>query len=444
MITKKNIIKKLHVEVNTNTVAKAMELKDTIDDFIKNEIYPEIEAILKLYNEEIGNNTIQIDTLKLDLEALNYSDIKASIKEKLNKSIQSATSTNTNSHINTFPEDEKTIRALLYFLENGRLPWWQRKLEFVSASDLIKLKEHPRYRDKLVQLLHKKEVQKRLVYQLSFKKIERLVFAASNAIDKSEYTPYKKLVAQFSKPKPREFWRIILSENFTENSTPPEGFIYKEIATVLKLKKVEPHTQNTNHSPTLNDDNLTKDDAHFKDVNEDFAIDTILETEEILIANAGLILLHPFLPQLFTKLDFYKKGEKNLNPNKIHEATQVLHFLATKNESPFEYELTFEKFLCGIPIHTPIDRFLNISEMQKQECDSLLTSVVNHWKALKTNKTDILRSGFLTREGKLINEADSTKIYIQRQAHDILLERIPWGVSLMNLPWLNKIVYITW
>lgn len=444
MIIKKNIIKKLHVEVNTRTVAKATQIKDTIDVFIKNEIYPEIEAILKLYTQEIGNNTIQIDTLKLDLNVSNYNDIKASLKEKLNKSIKSAISINTNTRVNTFPEDEKSIRAFLFFLENGQLPWWQKMLKFENASDLKKIKERPKYRDKLVQLLHKKEVQKRLVYQLNFEQIETLIFAASTAKDDSEYTHYKKLVTRFSKQQPRKFWPIILRENFTQNSTPFKEFIYKEIATILQLKKDKPHTQNTNHSPTLSEENLTKQDANFKDVNEDLAIANTSDTEEILIDNAGLILLHPFLPQLFTKLDFYTKDEKKLNPNKIHEATQLLHFLATKNESPFEYELTFEKFLCGIPFNTPINRFQKISEVQKQECDILLTSVVKHWKALKTSNTDILRSGFLTREGKLIKEADSTKIHIQRQGHDILLERIPWGISVMNLPWLNKITYITW
>ena len=89
------------------------------------------------------------------------------------------------------------------------------------------------------------------------------------------------------------------------------------------------------------------------------------ENDEILIKKAGLVLLHPFLPQFFTSLGFYKKGEKCLKEAKIHEAVHVLHYLATKNESPYEYELSFEKFLCGIPFHMPIQRLEQISNYKQ-------------------------------------------------------------------------------
>ena len=579
-IESKNSIKKLQVAINTNSVTKAMEIKDNIDSFIKNEIYPEIDAILKKYSKEIQHNTIQLDTITIDISESNYNDIKSTLKDKLDKSIESATLKNKKIPENTISGEEKKIKALLFFLENGQLPWWYTSQEFFKTEDIKSLKNSSKYHTILTRLLRKKNVQKRVIYQLNFEQIEALVFASSKTNYTVKYPLNQKLINRISNNQKSKFWSIILTKNFTSNQHHFEENIYKEIAEVLQLKsnqksndftikskqitqlatlvnyiniltkssltiakndlnkiclhlksnsgfqavlqqnidfskiknialtttfyyektsaRSSQNTSNNNDSEiatlpkniSINKDvhkntasNKTKEELNLedkeqntsdnndseittftenisihKDEHKDITLDKIKEeltfenkenyqntdTKEILVQNAGLILLHPFLKQFFTKLGFYEKGEKQIKQDKIDEATQLLHFLATKNEAPYEYELSFEKFLCGIPFNEPINRLQKISSAQKKECSNLLESVINHWKALKTSNIDTLRSGFLMREGKLTKETDSNKIFIQRQAHDILLERLPWGLSIMNLPWIKNITFIEW
>jgi hypothetical protein len=43
MFLEKNIIKKMQVEVNTNSLAKGLQIKDDIDRFLKEEIFQELD-----------------------------------------------------------------------------------------------------------------------------------------------------------------------------------------------------------------------------------------------------------------------------------------------------------------------------------------------------------------------------------------------------------------
>jgi len=531
-IQSKNIIKKLQVEVNTNSVTKAMQIKDTIDLFIKEEIYPEIETILNKYSQQTNSHFIQIDTIEIDLNGSNYNDYKSIIKNKLDKCIASqvlATKITLESNVS---KEDKTIQAFLFFIENGQLPWWYHSKDFFNIETITSIKNKREYHRKLVAVLREKTVQKRVIYQFNFDEIEALFIVAFSINFNSDYALDKTIKNQILTPQKFNFWSILFTAVFNKNNPDTTANIFDEIALILTLennkntnsfsiekskisafvtlinyivillqlpigiikngqRKItliinknvdinttlksnfnfrnanisEPYiicsynTRNTlsksekakntfqtdTETPTLKEENYKKKSSvnEYSKANTD-SFNEKNEPLDILIQKAGLVILHPFLPQLFTTLGFFNKEKKQIHPDKIHDATQVLHFLATKNESPYGYELTFEKFLCGIPINTPIKRLQEISIEQKEECNSLLHSVINHWSALKTNNTDTLRSGFLIREGKLTKGIDSNKVYVQRQAHDILLERLPWGLSVINLPWIPTITFIEW
>lgn len=550
-IQSKNIIKKLQVEVNTNSVTKAMQIKDTIDLFIKEEIYPEIEAILNKYSQQTNNHFIQIDAIEIDLNGNNYNDYKSIIKNKLDKSIASQISATKNTLKQSISKEDKTIQAFLFFIENGQLPWWYRSQAFFNIETINSIKNKRKHYQNLVELLRKKAVQKRVIYQFNFDEIEALFLVAFSINLNTDYALYKTIKNRILTQQKFNFWPILFTAAFNKNNPDTTINIFDKIAHILTLENnkntnsfsIEKSSisafvslinyivillqlpigiikkgqgkialiinKNADINTTLKQNfnfgkanisepyitcyyntrnTLSKNEKEkntFQPDTESRSIKTEIsrqknalpnsnfhpqkeETQkknaslnayynantnsfnekneplDILIQKAGLVILHPFLPQLFTTLGFYNKGEKQIHPDKIHAATQVLHFLATKNESPHEYELTFEKFLCGIPINTPIKRLRKIPIEQKEECNSLLHSVINHWSALKTNNTDTLRSGFLIREGKLTKGIDSNKVYVQRQAHDILLERLPWGLSIINLPWMPVLTFIEW
>jgi len=169
---------------------------------------------------------------------------------------------------------------------------------------------------------------------------------------------------------------------------------------------------------------------------------SVLVEEGIIFPNAGLILLHPFLQRFFENLNLLDNNV--IKPTKLEEAMHILHYLVCKKEQPYEHELLFEKFICNVPLKHPVKRDIQLTDGQKESCEVLLTSALNHWEGLKTNSVDALRSEFLMREGKLLATDEHYKLFVQRKTQDILLETLPWNLSITKIPWKKKMILIDW
>ncbi|NER12062.1 hypothetical protein GWK08_01290 [Leptobacterium flavescens] len=159
--------------------------------------------------------------------------------------------------------------------------------------------------------------------------------------------------------------------------------------------------------------------------------------------NAGMILLHPFLNHFFqkTKLVVDEKFQDHYCQSK---AVLLLHFLATGEETVREYEMVLPKFLCAMPANIPIDHNLKITEEEKEEAVNMLRAVINHWQVLGNVSPEGLREGFLIREGKLTKEQTGWKLYVEQKTLDVLLDRLPWGLSVIKLPWMKDILKVDW
>ena len=101
--------------------------------------------------------------------------------------------------------------------------------------------------------------------------------------------------------------------------------------------------------------------------------------------------------------------------------------------------------MCGIPFGEPIEKELLISDNMVAESDKLLKAVIKHWSALKNTSPDGLRNSFLQREGKLTRNNDgSWKLFIQQNAFDILISKLPWSISFIKLPWMKNMLQVEW
>jgi hypothetical protein len=156
--------------------------------------------------------------------------------------------------------------------------------------------------------------------------------------------------------------------------------------------------------------------------------------------NAGLVLLHPFLKMFFANINLLNEKELT-DPVR---AAHYLHYAATGRESDYEFSMTFEKYLCGIPLTEPIEKDIEISDEIKASIDEMLLAVLGHWKALKTESIDLLRHEFLMREGKVIVDENSPRIIVERKTIDIMLDQLPWGLGIVGLPWKKELIYVEW
>lgn len=161
----------------------------------------------------------------------------------------------------------------------------------------------------------------------------------------------------------------------------------------------------------------------------------------LLVDNAGLILLHPFLQYFFQELGLLE-GEQLQQSKDI--AVHLLHYLATGKEQAADFELVFEKYLCGLKPSQVTYRYTRLTDKMKTEAETLLSSVIKHWPVLKNTSASGLQEGFLQRKGKLIMKEDSHKLIMERSTLDILLGQLPWNISLVKLPWIRQMIHVEW
>ena len=156
---------------------------------------------------------------------------------------------------------------------------------------------------------------------------------------------------------------------------------------------------------------------------------------------AGLVLLHPFLPQLFRALGI-ADDEKLLQPVK---AINLLYFLATGHIDAKEYELVIPKLLCHFPLERAVESNVSLADSEQEEAIALLAAVIRHWEVLKNTGAEGLRETFLKRSGKLsLLDNGEWLLQVESNACDILLEQLPWGISMIKLPWMPEMLRVEW
>ncbi len=156
---------------------------------------------------------------------------------------------------------------------------------------------------------------------------------------------------------------------------------------------------------------------------------------------AGLVLLHPFLPQLFKALGI-ADDDNLLQPER---AIYLLYFLATGRIDAKEYELVIPKMLCHFPLQRALESNIIIATAEQEEGSAMLAAVIRHWEVLKNTGVEGLRETFFKRSGKLsLLDNGEWLLQVESNACDILLEQLPWGISMIKLPWMQEMLRVEW
>ncbi|MBY5956704.1 hypothetical protein KUV50_01060 [Membranicola marinus] len=161
------------------------------------------------------------------------------------------------------------------------------------------------------------------------------------------------------------------------------------------------------------------------------------------LKNAGIILLHPFLHRFFRKLELVE-DQQFKDYYTRSKSVYLLHFLGTGHEFIPEYELVLAKLLCGMPANLPLDHTIQLTKEEKDEANRLLEAVIINWGVLGNTSPDGLREGFVIRDGKLTRSDTGWKLTVEPQTIDILLDRLPWGISMIKLPWMQDLIKVEW
>ena len=165
--------------------------------------------------------------------------------------------------------------------------------------------------------------------------------------------------------------------------------------------------------------------------------------EEIYIENAGLIICWNYMSIFFKEFKLVVNKEF-VNEEAAQRAVHLLQYMATKEENVAEHELALNKILCGLPVDNPISIDFKLTEKEKDECENLLQAVLDNWKVLKNTSPQSLRETFLIKEGVLTKIDNEWHLRLERTAVDMLIDKLPWNISMINLPWNDHIIHVNW
>lgn len=160
---------------------------------------------------------------------------------------------------------------------------------------------------------------------------------------------------------------------------------------------------------------------------------------------AGLILLHPFISSFLRNTGVMDARGRELPESALPKAAALLHFLATGHEDVHEFELDLCKLLLGCEIDDPLPVASGLILPEDiEEAESLLASVIEHWSILKGTAVEGFRRSFLQRRGLLRRGDRAWRLQVEPAAFDMLLDQLPWGISIVRLPWMPEPIQVEW
>ncbi|MCW3849029.1 contractile injection system tape measure protein [Sphingomonas sp. LB-2] len=164
----------------------------------------------------------------------------------------------------------------------------------------------------------------------------------------------------------------------------------------------------------------------------------------LYIANAGLVLLNPYLPALFERLNLPNPEGRIIGLAAASRAVHLLQYCATGRLDTPEPALALNKLLAGLPLDTPVAPHIAPSQADLETCDSLLAAMIANWPAIRGTSADGLRETFLQREGRLDRTDTGWRLTVQRKGLDVLVDQLPWSIAVVFHRWMPAPIHTRW
>jgi len=323
-----------------------------------------------------------------------------------------------------------TLAATLrYFLQHGRLPWWS-VVESVAALELsITQADTAALRDLAragAAILASLRGARRLVLQLSPEAGARLAAALPGA-PAGAFKP-----KDWPKPSDTEAVEALVAR-------------IRRAATATIPRKPKEQAEASKSGTETEAHTDTSDEPAFAEETAAEA-DTLPEPDldnAIAVTDAGLVLLHPFLAPLFEARGL-AAGGRFASEAAQQRAVHLSGYLASGETAAPEPALVMAKLLCGWPLDEPLAREGDLSADDRAEAEEVLRAVIGHWDALGKASPEALRETFLARPGRLSQDDKAWRLDVERRGTDVLIERLPWALGKLRLPWMPLPLFVNW
>jgi hypothetical protein len=71
-------------------------------------------------------------------------------------------------------------------------------------------------------------------------------------------------------------------------------------------------------------------------------------------------------------------------------------------------------------------------------------AAILHWSALKSTSIDGFRHSFLIRHGVIVDQENKWLLKVEPKSFDLLLDQLPWGISMIKLSWMERVLAVEW
>lgn len=428
---KKHIIRSQHIEMHFEDLNDAFGIQDRIAALFYERLQPKMEALFDdMFGKEATNS---IEKLEIDCGIIpkkNWEDewvenCLAEIKKQLRQA-----------EMKSIPATDISSEFIFY-LRHGYMPWFssirsisvfEEELEMTHSllRSLIELlRDHPvaakRLSQKFSFFFRKKIISEVICLNTEHKAavqalVDDFILQSSRLFSKQEMID-EKILLVISSPvaKDKAMVEILFTKILLQPGKEIIEILAEEIPAVMPAEKTRDKTK----------ENI------------------LAEDKAIYINNAGLILLHPFLPDLFERSGLTKEN-KWVDEQSQYLGVGLLNWMATAGGSTEEFNLPLPKILCGLDPEALITGDHPIDEELKSHAEELLGSVISQWSALKNTGIETFRHTFLQRTGKLTPVDNGLLLQVEPHAADILLGKLPWGIGIVKLPWMYQILYTEW
>ena len=171
--------------------------------------------------------------------------------------------------------------------------------------------------------------------------------------------------------------------------------------------------------------------------------------QEIMVDNAGVLLLFPFLSRAFKMnnwLDDINPRKFKDEPSRIRAIFFLQYLVYGKEDKYPETALFLNKVLVGGNFNTPLPSQLDLTDAEKHLADSMIEQVKSHWDKVRNISSTAFRQSFLQRKGKLtyISEHKKWTAKIEERAYDVLLQSLPWNYKLCPIVYSNEMIEVIW
>jgi hypothetical protein len=385
---------------------------------------------------------------------------------------------------------EKTLHSFIVFIEKGMFPWWYEvrshtdfendisdALQNFQTLTLTRPGDH--YLSELNRILSFEYASNRLAGQFSDKVFEQLLeflssqpgkapscvsaiaairriavilagmanrISSGNIISESLTKIKSLLIQKFTLAKPNEeFLGGWLSDVVQFLSSGDLVAIKNEILNDMELKELFSGTitglsDDTKKRITTSPPEAEMEPHYLTQAQQSDIIREIESLEGVMVSNAGLVIVAPFLSELFNECRILE-GKNIIDPDM---AVAILHLIVWGNIEYREYDTVLSKVLCDIGSEHHLRPITRMEPDIYGNVEEMLKATVRNWGALKDTSPEGLRESFLRRKGKLIFSNDNWFLHVEQNTIDILLQSLPWSIGFIRLPWMKTMLRTEW